>query len=801
MALKDCLYTLEDHPELLAAFKADLQDGTTKFPSYIKTVMKNLSAERRDIQLEALRIKRGIGFIEDFKTRATGSKNTIKRWGDDEAYLRGINAMIATHYDVGVRKSGTLSIEGEAMAFRAHFQSRIATMMEAYKPRKLGFENSLAAQDQLIHGLYGSTTDVDAKSYAKMVTETLEEVRTIRNSFGGNIEKLDNYRLPQTSDAVKVANMEEATWKALVLDTVDLDELDKQVQLLLHMEPDSKPVAGAIDIALSQMYRTISTDGAASIVPRGTTSGLRFNVSKRHADHRFLHFKDAESWLEYNKKAGSETPYTAITNHIDHMSREIAAMKVLGPNPEKALTYLMSYVDKRLLKRGSSAQAHTLYKTVMGELDGAPHPKTAAVLSGARDILAGVKLGSATLSAMSDNYFLGRMATLTDIPVYKMYSRLFSQLSPAHKQDRLFAGQIGMSMDYAIDKISAINRMGISNNNNWTARFADASLRVNGLNYWTQAVEYTFKLEFAQQLGNSVSKKFNELGNLKEIMGAYGITAKDWGVLRTTPLASYKGSQYFDVTAVKDLDLMTKIQGMILSETVMAAPRPTARVQAAMHGGYSAQSTVGMARRAFFQFKGFPVSILMNQWAREFSHNTTASKMLGVGSLVVGTSVMGMMSYNLKEVAKGRTPMEWDDPKLAFNGFMQGGALGLLGDAAFIDPDRPGGLIEFAAGPMLGEFSSFVNDFVSKPMKDVIEMNGKANERLALAAIRFGKRNVPGPLNLTGIKTAFTRATLDQLDKQINPNWSSRNRSMRRQLKRDRGQEYWWKPGELTPDF
>lgn len=808
MALKDCLYTLEDHPELLAAFKKDMQDGlTTNVPSYIKTLVKNLTAEKRDIQLNAIGIKRGIGYIEDYVKRAYDPEGKRRMFGlskplsEAQVYKRAIENLIGTSYRSGKHKSGITSIEAEADAFRAFFHADIADMMSKYRPRKLGFERSVEAQDQLVHGLYGSTTDVDAKAYAKSVVEVFEKIRTIRNSYGGNVEKLDNYNLPQTSDAAKVAATDFVKWKEDVKRLVNPEMLNEQVQRALKHDPNSTAKPTTIDKALEQIYNNISTNGAASAPIRSQRSGLRQAVSSRHTDHRFFHFKNADAWLEYNKLYGKETPYVAITNHIDRMSREIAAMKILGAHPEKNLTYLASYVDQKAKAPGTGANAHTIYKTVMGEMDGVPHPQAAAVLSGIRDIQTGTKLGSAAVSALTDNYFLGRTAYLMDMPLMKTYAKFISNLVPGKEADRIFAGSIGLSADYAVDKLTVIHRMSVASANNWTARFADASLRMTGLNYWTQAVEHTFKMEFAQYLTTRMGDSFENLGKFKDMLDAYGVTKEDWGVLRNTPSASYKGSKYFDVTAIDDLQVMAKVQGMILSETAMAAPRPTARVKAFMHGSTAAGTIGGEVRRSVFQFKGFPMSIIMNQWSREFTHNTAGSRMAGLGSLVLGTTALGMISYNVKEIAKGRTPLDWASPELVFNGFIQGGSAGLLGDALFLDPDKQGGLTEFVAGPVFGEVDELVRDFILKPMNDVMDMEGKMNEHLANAALDTARRYVPSPLNLPFVKTAFTRATIDQLRKQTTPDWYSRRRRLERTLKKDRGQEYWWKPGNPSPNF
>ena len=41
---------------------------------------------------------------------------------------------------------------------------------------------------------------------------------------------------------------------------------------------------------------------------------------------------------------------------------------------------------------------------------------------------------------------------------------------------------------------------------------------------------------------------------------------------------------------------------------------------------------------------------------------------------------------------------------------------------------------------------------------------------------------------------------MDTLEKLINPNFDKDNRRNIKKLKSRTGQEYWWKPGEITPN-
>src|SRR5690606_33069659 len=63
-------------------------------------------------------------------------------------------------------------------------------------------------------------------------------------------------------------------------------------------------------------------------------------LANRRAEHRFLHFADADAWLAYNGRFGAGSPFDAMMGHVDAMSRDIAAMEILGPNPEATVKWL-----------------------------------------------------------------------------------------------------------------------------------------------------------------------------------------------------------------------------------------------------------------------------------------------------------------------------------------------------------------------------------------------------------------------------------------------------------------------------
>ena len=46
-------------------------------------------------------------------------------------------------------------------------------------------------------------------------------------------------------------------------------------------------------------------------------------LANQRADERFLVFKDAASWLEYQDRFSNGTPFDAMVGHTDMMARDI----------------------------------------------------------------------------------------------------------------------------------------------------------------------------------------------------------------------------------------------------------------------------------------------------------------------------------------------------------------------------------------------------------------------------------------------------------------------------------------------
>ena len=82
---------------------------------------------------------------------------------------------------------------------------------------------------------------------------------------------------------------------------------------------------------LREMYRGIISDGFDDPAARQTRGITLINRLDRD---RFLYYKDADAWLDMQKKYGTGNVYEQIIHLTDSMARDISLLKVLGPNPD-----------------------------------------------------------------------------------------------------------------------------------------------------------------------------------------------------------------------------------------------------------------------------------------------------------------------------------------------------------------------------------------------------------------------------------------------------------------------------------
>lgn len=99
---------------------------------------------------------------------------------------------------------------------------------------------------------------------------------------------------------------------------------------------------------LGDAYKTIATGGMNKL----GDSGLRVSGSRanRGSAERQIHFRDAETYLEYQQRFGEKSMWDILVNHIDGVSKDIALVETYGPNPDHVFRSLLDQLTSETAK-------------------------------------------------------------------------------------------------------------------------------------------------------------------------------------------------------------------------------------------------------------------------------------------------------------------------------------------------------------------------------------------------------------------------------------------------------------------
>jgi hypothetical protein len=197
-----------------------------------------------------------------------------------------------------------------------------------------------ARLDNMVREAFGQDTgDVAAKALAKAWIETAELLRQRYNEAGGNVRELDRWGLSQTHDR-EIIKKSKSEWVDYLMRPGVLDR-DRMVSPHGHKYNDAE-----LRDAIEHVWETITSDSWIDREPGYASPGKGALAKQKDEHHRWLHFKDADQWLAYNKHYGNGDAFQTMTQHMGRMARDIATMEVLGPAPEQMRNYLKQLVLK-----------------------------------------------------------------------------------------------------------------------------------------------------------------------------------------------------------------------------------------------------------------------------------------------------------------------------------------------------------------------------------------------------------------------------------------------------------------------
>lgn len=742
--------------------------------------------------------------------------------------LEALNRKLVMHTD----QSGIQSVEHNIQAIEVRYMGALADVFSKNQ-KSLGYLTDVDKVKTLVKEIFGKPSgDVEIAGLAKSVQDTLEQLRLHYNRYGGDIKKLANYGIPQSHSHYKVISKGQEGWVDYTFLLVDRSKYRHEATGKLMSDAEVKEV-------LKAAYNTIASEGhnkasvQAHAVQSETDLPVGMNMQALHQHHREVHFKDADAWVKYQEDFGEVNFHDLLSNHVRRMSTEIGMMQTFGSNPEKLVKQLGHDLLNNMMQDPKYVKAHrkiqkqaALINKHYDELAGQALPidsNLAQVGGMLRSWTVATKMGSAFITAFSDQATMKLASEMHGIAYTKVFGKHLKQFK--NKEDREFAISIGLGVR---EMTNALVRFGdddltsastkLASANTKTRKIANAVIKASGLNHITASAKRAFGVSLMHHVSHlNSTKSWDQLGPKdKNMLEGGGIKQEDWTLLQQIErteaptgeklvtnkdifnasddaiLAHYN----FDKTGytVQELadhafrlkeQLANKYMNYIYTETNAAVLEVGARESTFMGLGRERGTVTNELTRFFWQFKQFPLAMIMRQWARGMAQGKAQEKFVYFAKLFAYTTVMGALVSQLQNLTQGK---DLDDPTTLdfyMKSIVKGGSASFLADA-----------ISATSDPTERSVKDFIIPAALKDMMSVGAMVSGAGQAYlseressyGAEAVNTVKNNIPFQ-NLWYSRLVFDRLVIAEMQELFDEGY--RERKQRRQ-ESNYNMSYWW---------
>jgi ribosomal protein L13E len=735
-------------------------------------------------------------------------------------------------YGVGLTRAGLsmytddarfagISLDSVRRGFMRKYWSLMGDVMENFRKGAFGHQVGASHLSNIVRELYGrSTGDQAAKEIATAIRKVQNTMVDDFNMAGGSLRKLQNYIMPQKQNAVKVTRAGAKQW---------IEDHDGWVDWGKMRWPDGDVIeVSERQGLLNEIYSTFATDGATKIQP-GKMGGRGGGVGNMLDKHRFLIYKNAESWLAMHEKYGDGNVFDVFSSHVQAMAHKNALVTVLGNNPDIAFQRLASIIraqagnaqrvaistgDKKGLNAVQEAEAVIKNKLEpMHQMITHQNPldvtsPLANVMQMTSHVLTSAQLGGILFAAMPSDFVTTLSVRLANhMPLLSGIGTYIKGIAPGgYREAEKLSARAGFVFDetiaatYAAERFTGLATYGPA----MSARLSDATMRLGMITRHTNIARWTAAKEHMGMLDHFRDITFDNLPN-RYVLERYGITAKEWDAVRALPAWSPNGKATFmrpldilETNWITKQDTYNKFHNMIDAESRAMVPTATLEGSVALKGLTRPDTLRGAILHSFAMYKNFPASMMM-LYGRQFMATPGAARRVGfLAGLGVGLLGVGALSIQLKEISRGRTPLPMDRGAFWGKAILASGALSLWGDFLFSGVNDIGrGPTETMAGPIGGLAMDSANLVFGDgfAFTDAIDRGREWDVKFGARLAEFAKRYTPGT-NIWYARLVLEREVWDQLQYQMDKNAQRKFARRIRRQEKDFGNRYWSKPGE-----
>ncbi|MGE4334962.1 MAG: hypothetical protein AB7E55_03180 [Pigmentiphaga sp.] len=720
-----------------------------------------------------------------------------------EALLVGVNRAV---------RGGRDSVMTSQEALTKSYQAGFSADMESAGLMKLFARGAM--DREVSRALWAMGRDTEAQALAGLPKEAIDMARIINkwqevaridaNKAGAWIRKRAGYIVRQSHDPARIKKSGFEEWMTDAARWFDFTEMGPMSRADLH-----------------ELYKNLATGNHLKDAPPDVT-GFKGpgNVAKRLSRGREIEFKDADAWFDYNTKYGAGNLREAFASGIQRAAHSTGMMRVLGTNPQNMFNAIR---DDLLLHAKATNQLdqvdkiegrrHALERymaAVDGSMDIPGNALAARRYAAVRAVITMARLGGMLLSQLNDIAIYGSGVRYQGRGFFSGMGESVAGLGRSLKpqERRNLAASLGVVLD---NMFGEIGRLGSFAEGGSVTRSVQTFMKWNLSTWWQNRMRTSAVFGMSHHMALNRGRAWAELdAEYRRVFDLYGITEKDWDVIRASSERLVDGREYLVPENVADEVVATKLRTYFTDQTSFLVLEPDAKTRSIMLQSTRPGTWSGEIARFLMQFKSFTGAYTQKILGRELygrgymgeSGMRGIPQALAAGNgefgglvqLILASTVLGYGSMALKDMAKGRTPRDpLEDPyKVFMAAMLQGGGAGLYGDFLFGEVNRfGGGPVASAIGPAAG-----LADDVIQLYQTVVH-GDKDGMGVASEALRIGLQNAPY-VNLFYSRIALDYLLIYQLQDFLNPGYLRR---MERRLERENNQTFLLRPSQHSSVF
>lgn len=701
--------------------------------------------------------------------------------------------------------------------------------LEKYAPKAAGLWHPQDGLENLVREVFGEATgDETAAGIAKAWARASETLVGHAQAAGSAIGKLDRY-MPQMHNPAKIIKDSPAEWASFVQDKLDWAKMETRDGRRYRAEDRAH--------ILQQVRDTLTLDGIDKVESMTMENGRQMPnmaagsgaaLANRQGAHRWMVFKDATSWLDYNKKYGEGDAFQQMVSHMERMSHEIAMLEVFGPNPAATREWIKKVLTQHAAEADAGAIGDTpnvraakiaavrfdeIYGIVSGATSALRDNALAQVMQGTRNYLTGTLLGSAALPAIVGDLFTkAHWRVFNKLPIQK-YNRSFLKYlvgldAKQYRAEAIKAGHLFESASHFV--ASNIRWLGEYTQGGLSRKYADVMMRLSIMNRHTEGIRWLHMKEFEGMLGGQAKNGFDQLDPyVRQMFEKYNVTPQMWDMLRAVPLHKDGPLERLRPVDLRDGDpasalarkaVADKFMDMMFTERDNAIIATSLKAKRVLTGAAKRGTISGESLNMLALFKNFPVSLQMMMQRQMMQHPSVMGKMAYVSTLTMGLAATYGLAMQLRQLTQLKDPLPMTGEnwyKFWGQAALGGGGLGIWGDFLFRDTNRfGGGPAATFAGPQVAFFADTIK-LLSGNAVQAVDPNQDA--KFSRELVQYARRYMPGTATWWS-RGLMQRLVFDQLLLQADPEAYASFARQERNLRNDYGQEYWWRPGQIAPD-